>query len=161
MKKTFEFGKFAIDNGNKKSNLLTVDIRLDYCEDRTKLNYIDLSEVNGYYHLGISANVWNSRKTNVIMCGQCLDSLLPHLENNPLFMELYAIWCEYHLNDLKGGTIEQMEALKDFEGDYYTAQCEYLKSINLYEVNGFKYGHDWLLKVIPSEVVDRIKMLCI
>ena len=155
MKKTIEFGKFAIGNKNRKSNLITVDIRLEY-KDNSQRNYIDLSEVSGYYELGISASVWNNRRSDCIMGGQCLDSLLPYLKNNPLFMEIYNIWIEYHLNNIQAGTLSQQEAVKDFKGDY-KAQCEYLKSINLYEINGFKYGHEWLLKVIPNEIIEKIK----
>lgn len=38
----------------------------------------------------------------------------------------------------------------------YTKVCEALKAVNLYEDNGYKYGHSWLVEPIPEEVITEI-----
>jgi hypothetical protein len=100
--------------------------------------------------------------------GQCLDHLkdkafeyiMPQ-EKQALFERVFEIWKEYHLNDMQSGTIRQTEALleKDKTLHYatnYKQGCDYLKSINLYKDNGYKYGHGWLCKPIPTEIVEEI-----
>jgi hypothetical protein len=69
-----------------------------------------------------------------------------------------SIWAEWHLNDMKAGTPKQTEALKGKNLDYDKA-VEYLKSINLYEDNGYKYGSAWLKVEVPQDVIDFLEAL--
>jgi hypothetical protein len=78
------------------------------------------------------------------------------------------IWNEYHLNDLQAGTKKQMECLKDNKeiierkgglNHHYEVCCEVLKTAGLFEDNGIKYGHVWLAKPIPPEVITEITEL--
>ena len=98
-----------------------------------------------------------------VMCGQCLDELKPLLEGNKTFEELYRLWKLYHLNDMHAGTVAQEEALEKAGltnyGNEYEKCCDYLKSINLYDDNGYKFGHGWLKRDIPEEDLKRIKEL--
>lgn len=97
--------------------------------------------------------------------GQCLDHIhekaeqfiMPD-EKKVLYNRIYEIWREYHLNDLQAGTKKQTDAIPEemFELDYYTAKCEYLQDIGLFEDRGYKYGHGWLCKEIPAEIVAEI-----
>jgi hypothetical protein len=66
---------------------------------------------------------------------------------------------------MNAGTKKQTEAIKDWlknSGQRYDYEkaCEYLKKINLYEVehNGqpYKYGHGWIAFEIPRETIERI-----
>jgi hypothetical protein len=97
------------------------------------------------------------------MCGQCLDSL-SELIADPVFMQIYWLWKRYHLNDLHAGTPVQEYALEHSpngslrEADY-THRCEYLKSIGLYEVGGYKYGHGWLSESIEPHDLELIKSI--
>ena len=155
MKKTFNLGKIAL-YGKRKINLVTLDI--------------ELNEKEGKPVFSASAMVWNSKKTDCLMGGQCLDDLYKNfiaIRNNKIFKNVYKFWKLYHLNDMHAGTIEQEKAIKDWENKGnkydYTAACEYLKSINLYEVeyNGkpYKYGHAWLYQAIPENDLKEIKAL--
>lgn len=130
------------------------------------------------------ANVWNPRYSDVIYCGQCFDDLLidfPELNQNEIFMEVYDLWKNYHLNDMHAGTPEQEKAIEEWKAQGhkydYKEVCDYLKSINLYEVpvstidlkanpkyadskeETYKYGHDWLKVEIPEIDLERIKYL--
>lgn len=133
---------------------LEVDIRLEtqLCKDWETL------EEKRMYVFGASAHAprhW----------GQCLDYIHDNAEQyivpdemKELYNRIYHIWKEYHLNDLQSGTKVQTEALtKELHRvDHYTEACEYLEGIGLFEDRGYKYGHGWLCKEIPEEIVAEI-----
>lgn len=71
------------------------------------------------------------------------------------------IWDKWHLNDMKSGTVKQQafinEWIKPNNNSYdYTAICETLKGVGLYEDNGYKYGHSWLVDPLPENVITEI-----
>jgi|LSQX01.3.fsa_nt_gb hypothetical protein len=69
------------------------------------------------------------------------------------------VWANWHLNDMHIGTERQEEFLKQWKKEHkydYTAACEALKEVGLYEDNGHKYGHAWLVKPLPEEVITEI-----
>ena len=158
MKRTFNFGKIAA-YGTRKIN--AVDIT------------IELTEKDGKKVFSASGNVWNTRHTDIIRGGQCLDYIATTaIRHNPTFKKIYRLWKNYHLNDMHAGTREQENALNEAveagkfpsrSANYYTEHCEYLKSIGLYEVEvdgkPYKYGHGWLLWEIPSEDIAAIEAL--
>lgn len=95
------------------------------------------------------------------MCGQCLDEL-SELIDDPVFTQIYWLWKRYHLNDLHAGTPVQEYALEHapFQNNAdYKARCEYLKSIGLYEVGGYKYGDGWLSEKIEEHDLALIKSI--
>ena len=97
--------------------------------------------------------------------GQCLDHIhekaeqyiMPD-ERRVLYNRIYKIWSEYHLNDLNAGTKKQTALLTDTQrrADHYREACKHLESIGLLEDRGYKYGHGWLCKEIPAEIVAEI-----
>lgn len=69
------------------------------------------------------------------------------------------IWDKWHLNDMNAGTEKQTAFIMEWEKDHkynYTAVCKALKKVGLYEDNGYKYGHAWLVEIIPDEVITEI-----
>jgi hypothetical protein len=99
------------------------------------------------------------------MWGQCLDYIHENIEQfmvpdalKELYKRIYEVWTEYHLNDLQSGTKIQTEALTKelHRADHYTEACKYLASIGLFEDRGYKYGHGWLCREIPAEVIEEI-----
>lgn len=144
--------------------------KIDYCGRGRKINpvtvEVTLKEKDGKPCFSASAAVYNQTKTDILACGQCLDSIAKRTKNKQ-FMELYRLWKLYHLNDMHAGTIEQEKAIDDWEskGNHYdyTSACDYLKSIGLYEVeyNGkpYKYGHAWLYWDIPEYDLKVIQAL--
>ena len=119
------------------------------------------------------AYIWDSRRFDHLIGGQCFDTIndnCPNIKANPIWQKIYRLWKLYHLNDLHAGTVEQEEALnkwwasnKDNINKGYVKDCEYLKSIGLYEVeyNGkpYQYGTAWLKRDIPEEDLNQIKEL--
>lgn len=99
--------------------------------------------------------------------------------------ELYEIWNQYHLNGMSSGLPIQMKAITEWKkqgNEYdYTKVCEYLKSINLYEVDlksnlpknmfiygkktikdseTYKYGHGWVHCNLPEDFEETLDELC-
>ena len=157
--KVFSFGKFPISS-KKRVNEVTIEMELRKNE-------------NGKMVLSICGDVWNSRHTDCIIGGQCIDSILdecPSLRFNELYMKLYGLWKRNHLNDMIAGSHRQEEAVKDWEkqGNEYTyaTACEMLKKLDLYEDKEYiyegkpyKYGTAWLYRDISNEDMNSIKTL--
>lgn len=99
--------------------------------------------------------------------------------------ELYEIWKQYHLNGMSAGLPIQVQAITEWkkQGNKYEYETayEYLKSINLYEVdiksnlpenmliNGketiqncetYKYGHGWVHCILPTDFEKTLHELC-
>ena len=152
MKKTFNFGKIDFYGRGRKINLVTVTMELRNSEKGEELS--------------ITGDIWNNLKTDIVCGGQCLDEIAEYIKT-PLFKELYKYWKLYHLNGMHAGTKEQEQALIQWKNNgniyNYTKACEYLKSINLYEVEHdgkpYKYGHGWIFEEIPKNDLQRIKEL--
>jgi hypothetical protein len=153
---------------------LSVELEIELKEENEKRKTIDLEEVDKQIILSISANVWNTKHTDLIMGGQINQEIKDYLENNKfkkLFVDketlkkILDIWERWDLNDLHSGTRKQEEALEKWENEKnmkildFDKKVEYLKSIGLYEDRGYKYGSSWLYEPLPNEVIEFIKNL--
>ena len=109
------------------------------------------------------SDVWNSKRTDILMGGQCLDDLFPYLKNNKLFLEIYRLWNLYHLNDLHAGTKKQEEFLKKHHiknwANKYDETCEFLNKNNMLYDKGVKFGTTWHYWNIPKKDLEKIKKI--
>lgn len=152
MERKINFGKHAI-NSKRKINDVNIVLRLEETKD-------------GKPVFTACGEAWNICHTDIVIGGQCLDTLAKYI-HNPLFKEIFRLWKSHHLNDMNAGTEEQEKAIAEWraEGNRYdyTKACEYLKSINLYEVEHegkpYKYGHGWIYRAIPNEDLELIKKI--
>lgn len=144
MKKTIKLGKIDGYGNGRKVCLAEIEIELT---DDGKFS--------------VCGGVWNSRRTDYIMCGQCLDELYPHLKNNSKFKQVYEWWKKWHLNDLHAGTEKQEQALEDAGmknwANEYSKCCDYLESIGLLYDNGYEFGTSWLKREIPAEIQEQMR----
>ena len=90
--KTFDFGKVDFYNRGRKINRITVEARLY----QRNLGLV----------FSACGNIWNGRDTDIIMFGQCLDTISKYVKS-PVFNKLYDLWKKYHNNDMHFGTEEQ------------------------------------------------------
>lgn len=109
-----------------------------------------------------SGSIINLDTFRIVMNGQILDEAFKEI-TDWTFLRIYRLWKLYHLNNLHPGTERQEEALeREFGGvraDKYKEQCEYLKSLGIYEDNGYIFGSGWLKRKIPLKDVREIKKL--
>lgn len=121
----------------------------------------DLEKVSSYKYLSISGNIGNEQG------GQIQDTLRKGLndpdfdfKNKEAIKEILDIWDENHLNDLKAGTKKQEQALNRWKdrpkGESYSADVDYLKSKNLYNDRGYKYGSAWLVEDLPKNIITKL-----
>ena len=117
MEKTINFGKIAYD-GNRKINQVEVRIELKECKDGPVFS--------------ACAYVWNSRHTDCVAGGQCIDTLYKYFRGNVDYMNIYELWARNHLNDMHAGTVLQEQALdkagrEGYDVSDYCKQCQYLQ----------------------------------
>ena len=159
MKRTINFGKVDYNESGKRNHDVELVLELENYPDKPKFS--------------VCGDVWQPNRKDIVMGGQCIDSIWEEfsgqLLNRPLYKEIMDLWEKYHLNDMNAGTAEQEAAveewLKHHDKKYdYTAACEHLKSIGLYEVplekDGsvlqYRYGQSWLYRPIPEQDLQRI-----
>lgn len=151
LRKVFTFPKVAYTS-NKHVNLPEVEMELSYKDGDTSKPCLSIS---GY--------IWNAKRTDWVIGGQCLDSMvyLDPLCSDKLFIELYRLWKKWHLNDLHLGTSKQEKAIKESNERFrsYDEQCEYLNKIGLLEDEGHKYGSSYLYREISENDLSIIKSL--
>ena len=151
-----------IQNNGKNADL---DIELKKETPHSSKQDIDLNKVEKeYFVLSVSGGVWNRRHNDYDTCGQIIEEIETNFCINDEIKEVVRLWRRWHLNDMKAGTREQSQVIekwldnKDIRYDY-TLACEYLKSIGLYEVRGYKYGHAWLVELIDEKDLDSIRQI--
>lgn len=158
MKSVYNFGKISCTSlKGRKLNEVTLKLELRGEEDKPVFS--------------VCCDVWNSRHTDIVWGGQCVDEVYngykEQLQNRKLYEEIMDLWKKYHLSDMHAGTEEQEQLIEEWKAQGnrydYTEVCEYLKSIGKYEVEyegkPYKYGHGWLYREIPEKDLARIKEL--
>lgn len=187
MQKRFTFGKIDYTGKGRRAYPVEITVELrkrggekTFTVDRKtgERNYTGETTPE-YIELAICGWVYNTKHTDCVAGGQCLDEIAKYrrqLDNVGLFNKLLNYWQLYHLNGTNAGTPEQEKAIADWKAagnKYdYTAACEYLKSIGLYEVNytgkavgryydnePYKYGHGWIIEELPADVLADIEKL--
>ena len=135
----------------------------------------------GFQELSICGEIWNAAHTDIESGGQnieCIEAILPQLsgKREALIEAMLPIWKKWHLNDMHAGTPEQEKVIHDHFSRYpgYDKACELLKLYDLYEVpytgwtsSGYaknikyKYGHGWLVRVLPHRLESALKQLLV
>lgn len=85
--KRYRFGKVDFNGCGRKVNSVELEIGFAYLSG------------NDDAYMSVQGEVWNSKHTDILMGGQCLDELrkLPSVAGDPLFEEIYGLWKSWHL----------------------------------------------------------------
>lgn len=155
--KRIEFEKIDVDGCGSRINRVTIDFSIEYKNgDKTEPVF------------SASGHVWNSKNTDIVLGGQCLDELneCPFLKGNKTFQKIYRFWRLYHLNDMNAGTPEQMKCINDHKAEINEEDGFYYKEFNLLKkygldvvnLNGkpYEYGTAWLYRPIPKNDLNEI-----
>jgi hypothetical protein len=156
-KKKIKLGKVAY--GSKAKNK-PAEITVELKRKPLATNWDTLDREKDVVVFSMSGGIWNASHNDMISGGQNLETIAKLMPQNKDLQELIGYWRKYHLNDMKAGTKRQTEAVKKWQAEgnkyEYPAAVEHLKSIELDEDKGYKYGHGWLYEPIPDDVVKRI-----
>lgn len=179
--KTIQLGKIAYSYKNRKCNLVELEIEIEEIrtqpifdvdtkgktlkvEEVGKTGVFDwetLDRVKEGVSISISAQVWNHMNTDILMGGQCLDTIHQYMPDNEILNAILPIWRTYHNNILNAGTRKQTEALalylEETNQEYnYDKAVEYLTLIGLVEDRGYRYGSKWLYRSVPENIVNAL-----
>jgi hypothetical protein len=111
--------------------------------------------------------IWQRSRRDIESGGQNQDTLRRFYPTDARVQRLCDLWDRWHLNDMRAGTPAQEAAIRTWRAalpdprrDYdYGAACDYLKSLNLYDDQGYKYGHAWLFEPVPAEVLAELRAI--
>lgn len=151
MKKTIECGKIDWYGKGRKINAVTLEV---------ELKDTDMGPV-----FSMCGNVWNSKRTDIVAGGQCIDELAefePFAEGGK-YAELVGLWRRHHLNDMHSGTERQEAVLEKWQKEHpdvrrtYDVDCKVLKDAQCYKDGGYVYGTAWLNRPIPDADLAKIR----
>lgn len=161
--KTFQFGKVDANDSGKKQNLVELTITL--------------KKTDKGYCFSASGDVWKANKSDIILCGQCIDSVWNEyggqLDNRKLYMQIMDLWQRNHLNDLTAGSPRQESEVAKWrkannnDSFAYDEICKHLEEKGLladksfiYKGEPFKYGSAWLITQInDADLLDIMILL--
>ena len=145
-----------------------------YCQVEVE---IELHPVPSGDRLTIQGEVWKPNRSDIVVGGQCLDTIRQYFGKNPNVARLLEIWERWHLNDMRAGSPAQEDALRPVKhtfdrADWYREACNYLESIGLlvdesYRVpcvtedghkglRGYRYGTAWVYEPLPQAIIDEV-----
>ncbi len=152
MRKIIELGKIDYNNVGRRNNLATLELSFDGSR------------------FSASANVWNTRGTDIVCGGQCLEEVCAYFPQNETAQTILKIWREWHLNDMKAGSPAQEAFLKAnpvkaaYPVSHYDAACAALEAAGLlvdenciHNGKPYRYGSAWLKAEIPADIVAEIE----
>lgn len=143
-KKIINLGKIDYENIGKKTNNVTIEMTL---KKEGKKNIFSCC-----------GEIWNSRKTDTIVGGQCIYEIENSIKTQYV-KEICKLWKKYHLNDMHAGTKKQEKLLKETKKLHnfdYKKEKEILQKNNLLIDNGYQYGTSWLYESIPTKDLQKI-----
>jgi hypothetical protein len=99
------------------------------------------------------------RRNDIDFAGQCGDELAHVAQpakgwTAEQLADLLAIWDEWHLNDLTAGCAHQHPWVMP---DRYGRNVPSLMFTKRCPETGYRYGHGWLVRTLPADVVTRVR----
>ncbi len=159
--KKYQFGKVDYNNNGKKANLVEIEINLEFKDKKPVFT--------------ATGNVWNVRHTDIVMGGQCIDSIWEEfsgqIEMPSLYKEIMRLWKKWHLNDMKAGCKHQ-RAAKWEDKLIDSAKPKTQDNMRVWQgvedggllgkacdKCGYKYGTQWLYESIDHKDLTKIYKL--
>ena len=148
LSRKINFGKIDAEGRGRKINSVDLEIELRNADT-------DKPEFS------VCGDVWNSRHTDIVQGGQCIDSIDKFFKHDRLYKLIENLWKKHHLNSMHAGTVEQEKCLKDFASEKETIRNELrndawnkAKIEFNYSENYFKEWQNWNSSKWDSYTVD-------
>lgn len=126
LKRVIKFGRIAYYS---KRKIYPVEVTIELRDsDTDKPEFV------------VSCEVWNSKRTDTVMGGQCLDSVALYFKNDKLYQLILNLWKKYHLNGLNAGTAEQLKCICDHNNERESIKTELINKA--FEVAKIEFGYD-------------------
>ena len=135
--KTFIFNKIDYNHTGKKAYLVQLEINLRINDDHK----IDFSA---------SGDVWNTKHTDIVMGGQCIDSIwneyASQIHDVALYKTIMDLWKKWHRNDVNAGCKHQRKLKWTYE-QHPSEPCP---------TCGYKMGTAWKYNKIDQKDLKTI-----
>lgn len=148
LSRKINFGKIDAEGRGRKINSVDLVIELRNA-DTNKPEF------------SVCGDVWNSRHTDIVQGGQCIDSIDKFFKHDRLYKLIENLWKKHHLNSMHAGTVEQESCLKDFASEKETIRNELRNNAwnkdkieYNYPENHFKEWQNWNGSKWDSYTVD-------
>lgn len=184
MKKTITIGKVDYLGNGRKANAVELSVELKEVSG-SAYETTAHEMVTSYVEFSMSGAIWHSNRADVYTRGQNIEEIAEFFPNNARVQRLAAIWREWHLNGMTPGCDHQPEewhctnhetpvrcgwpAIRDEFGEYPYPQrgdCCPVCGRNRWDEptdscpeTGYRYGTRWLVRILPVEIEDEIRML--
>lgn len=154
LKRKINFGKIDYYGNGRKINSVDLEVKL-YKADTDKPTF------------SVCGTVWNSRHTDCVAGGQCIDSIQKFFKNDRLYNLIADLWGKYHLNDMNAGTVEQSQCLKDHASErdnvanelrnsaWKKAKIEFGYTENMYDNWKNSHTSKWDSYTVDCEILKR------
>jgi len=110
MKRVISYGKQAY-SGTRKINEVALTVGI---EERRKYNPKTKEEYRDGEYFAVCGEVWNSKNTDIIRGGQCVDYIVNRWGKNETGRNLLALWEVFHLQQLNNIPKRFRAAIVDF-----------------------------------------------
>lgn len=138
--KKFEFNKIDYNDTGRKAYMVELEVTLQEKED-------------GKLCFSANGDVWNTKHTDIVMGGQCIDDIwneyASQIKDRHLFFVIKELWEQYHLNDLNAGCKHQRKLNWTYE-QHPSEPCP---------TCGYKMGTDWRYNKIDQKDLTAICLL--
>ena len=168
--KTLHLGKCDYHHTGKKTNSGSLTLRIETKETNSR-DWDTLIRPEGMIHtVSICGEIRDGRDGGEF--GQIIDTISAMYPTDAV-KRIVEFWREWHLNDMCAGTKAQTEFLdayianrknvaefnRELRADYYGTCCRILSVEDLLIHCGYKYGTEWLIKIVSQDVIDELKLL--
>ncbi len=137
--------------------------KVDFNRTGRKANEVDIEwELTPDGRFTASGSIWDANHTDTLSGGQNLETIARLFPRDERVQRIVKVWRNWHLNDLKAGTPSQERVVNAWlakKGNKYDYDkvVAHLKSIGMYEDNGYRYGTRWLKEEIPTDIKNEIR----
>jgi hypothetical protein len=113
MKRVISYGKHDATGNGRKQNEVTLNVCVDanHYQSRERGRYTDGE------HFSVFGDVWNTKHTDIIQGGQCVDYIVEHFAKDNTAHNIRALWEVFHLYDMKDIPERFRRAIVDFVVD--------------------------------------------
>lgn len=145
---------------------VVVDIKIEsHGSEGMTREAVDHSLVTGPFDtVSFQAGLVNRSGRDYDECGQATHLLREVTEFAPGWDQeavdvLDNLWARYHLNQMNGACVHMPEYAKLITEPGSWGGQQVSTKRNICPVTGYRYGHAWLVELLPDEVVDAVKRL--
>lgn len=149
--------------GYRSKLRVTVEMRLERAERQDEYETTGHDVISKPLDFSLTTSVWMPGGRDIVAGGATVEPLREILESGdfgPAFdaqkvAQLIELHEQYHLNGMQAACDHQTRAV-DPDGNALTATGYALDNTPACPITGYRYGHKWLVKVLPEDFVPNL-----